>query len=245
MGLEMGFHGYFQLLIEIIVGFFALLGLTKIMGRSSIAESTPFDFVSVLVISEFFGNAIYDDKVDLAEMVFSIVSWGVLVIFIDFLTLKINKTRGVFESKPSILINNGIINRSELKRNKIDINRLQSLLREKNTFSFREVDHAVLEPNGKLSVIKKSNFDSLRRMDMNLPAISSSLPITLISDGVIIKRNLELLQKDSQWLTDELAVRGIHNVREVMVAEWRLEDGIYVQTIIPEVNKGKHESSTS
>lgn len=235
----MSFHGYQELTIELVVGFFALLTLTKIMGRASIAEATPFDFVSVLVISEFVGNAIYDDHIDVVEMLITSVIWGGLVISLDFLTLKINKTRGIFESKPSILINNGIINRTELKKNKIDINRLQTLLRDRNIFSLREVEHAILEPNGKVSVVKKSMYEPLRRMDMQMDPAPISLPFTLISDGVIIKRNLKQLGKSAEWLKDELKMHDIFDLRQVMIAEWRMEDGFYIQTYMPAHNKNK------
>lgn len=222
-------EGYLEITVELIVGFFALLILTKIIGRSSISEATPFDFVAALVLGEFVGGAIYDDQIHVGKILFVIVLWGILIVSIDFITLKFNRTRGLFESKPSILINNGVILRSSMKRHKLDMNRLQTLLREKDIFSIREIAYAILEPNGKISVIKMPLYDTVKRGDLDLPIKAADLPLTLISDGVIIKNNLNIIRKNTEWLDQELTMRGINNVRDVMIAEYTSEDGLYVQ----------------
>lgn len=223
--------GYLEITVELVVGFFALLVLTKVIGRSSISEATPFDFVAALVLGEFVGGAIYDDNIHLGKILFVIALWGILIYSIDFLTLKFNRLRGIFESKPSLLINNGVILRSSMKKNKIDVNRLQTLLREKNIFSIREVAFAILEPNGKLSVIKNPLFENVKRMDLDLPIKTAELPLTLISDGVLIKNNLDIIHKDENWLIGELQMRGIPSIREVMLAEYDAVNGLYVQPI--------------
>ncbi|GGE51433.1 DUF421 domain-containing protein [Pullulanibacillus camelliae] len=224
-------HTYFETTIELLLGFFALLILMKIMGRSSIAEATPFDFVATLVLGEFVGNALFSNDVDPWKMLYSIACWGLLILIIDFITLKINRTRSIFESNPSIVINNGVIDRAVMKKNKLDMNRLQSMLREKDIFSLREVEHAIIEPNGQISVIKKPIYDSANKGDLNLPIQSVSLPVTLISDGVLIKQNFSLIGKEPQWLESELEKRSIPSIRDVMFAEWRQEDGLFIQTI--------------
>jgi len=223
--------GYLEITVELIVGFFALLILTRIIGRSSISEATPFDFVAALVLGDFVGGAIYDGTIHSGKILFVVALWGTLIICIDFITLKFNRLRGIFESKPSILINNGVILRSAMKRNKMDMNRLQSLLREKNIFSFREVAYAILEPNGKISVIKTPLYETVKRGDLDLPIQSVDLPLTIISDGVLIKNNLEIIKKSEEWLNRELQMRGIASLREVMLAEWSAEGGLYVQPI--------------
>ena len=78
--------GYFEITIELVVGFFALLILTKVIGRSSISEATPFDFVAALVLGEFVGGAIYDDKIHIGKILFVIALWGALIYSIDIIT---------------------------------------------------------------------------------------------------------------------------------------------------------------
>ncbi|WEG11902.1 DUF421 domain-containing protein [Pullulanibacillus sp. KACC 23026] len=226
-------HEYIETTVELVVGFFALMLITKMLGRSSISQATPFDFVASLVLGEFVGGAIYDPKVDLFRIIYVVVIWGILIFLVDFIALKFNKSRGLIESVPAILIKNGIINRNVLKKHRLDINRLQSLLRDKDIFSFREVEHAILEPNGKINVIKRPMFDTVKKVDLDLPVQSVSIPVTLISDGVLIPNNLKQINRDSKWLEQELLNRSIKSIRDVMICEWRLEDGLYVQTIFP------------
>jgi len=224
-------HTYIETTIELLLGFFALLILMKLMGRSSITEATPFDFVSTLVLGEFVGNALFSNDVDPWKMLYSILCWGVLILIIDVITLKINRTRAIFESNPSIVINNGIIDRAVMKKNKLDMNRLQSMLREKDIFSLREVEYAIIEPNGQVSVIQKPIYDSVNKGDLNLSIQSISLPVTLISDGVLIKQNFTLIDKEPEWLENELEKRNISSIRDIMIAEWRQGDGLFIQTI--------------
>lgn len=226
-------HGYIETTVELIIGFISLMLITKMIGRSSISQATPFDFVASLVLGEFVGGAIYDPKIDIFRIVYVVIFWGALIYLVDFVALKYNKSRGIIESSPAVLINDGIINRNMLKKHKIDMNRLQSLLRDRGVFSMREVMHAILEPNGKINVIKKPMYDTVKKQDLDLPMTSVSIPVTLISDGVVLKNNLKQIEKDLFWLEKELTNRKIHNVRDVMIAEWRVEDGLFVQTIYP------------
>lgn len=217
--------------LELVVGFFALLLLTKVIGRSQIKEATPFDFVSSIVLGELVGNAIYDKGITIWQILFAVCLWGILIFIMKIIDLKIHKVRGVLENEPAIVINNGVINREQLKKAKMDMNQLQVLLRREKVFSIREVMHAVLEPNGAISVIKKPIFETPTKKDLNIPVTAVSLPVTLISDGILIKRNLDMIHKTEDWLNKELRTRSINSVKDVLLAEWRLEDGLFIQKI--------------
>lgn len=216
--------------VELSVGLFGLLLLTKVMGRASMSEATPFDFISMIVVGDFVSDAIYDPETHILKVLFAIFFWGVLIFLIDFVTLKLNASRSFFESQPAIVVSNGVIDRQSLKKNKVDMNHLQMLLRDRNVFSFREIDFAILEPNGKLSVIKKPEYDTPTRGDLKLPIRALSIPVTFISDGVVIKKNLEHAGKNEQWLFEELKRQSVNDPKEVMIAEWCKEDGLFVQT---------------
>ncbi|GGL45569.1 DUF421 domain-containing protein [Sporolactobacillus putidus] len=226
-------ESFLSIIVELTVGLFSLLLLTKVMGRASMSEATPFDFIAMIVVGDFVSDAIYDPEANIFKVLFAIMFWGILIFLIDFITLKFNRSRGFFESQPAIVISGGIVDRNVLKKNKVDMNHLQMLLRDRNVFSFREIEYAILEPNGKISVIKKPELDMVTRADLRLPGHTVSLPATFISDGVIIRRNLKKAGKTEQWLRDELKRKGIEDPKRVMIAEWRPEDGLFVQTIHP------------
>ncbi|WP_307728587.1 DUF421 domain-containing protein [Alkalicoccobacillus plakortidis] len=110
---------YGSLAIELVVGFFALLLLTKILGKNQLSQLSPFDFVSALVVGELVGNAIYDDEVGLMRVLCAIAIWGALIYLIELLTQKIRRTRSVLEGSPSIVIYKGKVKYEELKKNKL------------------------------------------------------------------------------------------------------------------------------
>jgi uncharacterized membrane protein YcaP (DUF421 family) len=224
-------HSFFSIAIELSVGLFALLILTKVMGRASLSESTPFDFISMIVVGDFVSDAIYDPETHIFKVIFAILFWGILIYIIDIVTLKFHQTRGFFESQPALVINKGKIDRNVMKKNRVDMNHLQMLLRDRDIFSFREIEFAILEPNGKVSVIRKPEYETTKRGDLDLANRSVSVPITLISDGVIINRNLDRFGKTEQWLISELKKQSIEDPKKVMIAEWRNEDGLFVQKI--------------
>lgn len=166
-----GVGNLLQTTLELTVGLFALLILTKVMGKTSFAQITPFDFISALILGELVGNAIYDNETKLGTILYSVLIWGVLLFIIEWSTQRFRKTRKFFEGNPSIIIQNGHLNRKEMKRNKLDMNQLQHLLRQKDAFSVREVAYAVLETDGQISVLKKQKYDQPTYEDFKLKKI--------------------------------------------------------------------------
>ncbi len=147
-----------QITIELLIGFFVLLIATKILGKTQISQLTPFDFISAIVLGELVGNSIYDPKIKVWSILYSVFVWVILIYTIEVITQKIRGTRKFFEGYPSIIIRNGKIDREQLSVNHLDINQLQQMLRQqKDIFSIREVEYMILEPNGNISVLKKVN----------------------------------------------------------------------------------------
>jgi uncharacterized membrane protein YcaP (DUF421 family) len=129
-----------------------------------------------------------------------------------------------------VLIRNGIIDYEALKKSRMTLNQLQSLLRQSETFSLREVAFCYLEANGSISVLKKSKYQKTTREDFQLPPQSVYVPITLIRDGKLLTDELRELGKDEEWLQRELRAYGVTSYQEVLIAEWLEGDGLFVQT---------------
>ncbi|WP_312095428.1 DUF421 domain-containing protein [Niallia sp.] len=219
-----------QIFGELIIGYFLLLLLTKILGKTQITQITTFDFVSVLVLGELVGNAMYDSKTGIKEITYSILLWGALIFITEFITQKFRKTRQLLEGKPSIVINKGKIDFNELKKNHLDINQLQHLLRSKDVFSLTECAYAILETDGTISVLKKSAFANPTKQDMHLPLDIMSLPISIILDGEIIKENLPRVGWNEEQLLQELQKQNIPSHKDILYAEWREGSPLYVQS---------------
>ena len=216
------------LTFKLFIGYFALFAFTKLMGKTQISQLTPFDFISSIVLGELLGNALYDNKVNLQIVLYAILIWGSLIYTTEVLGEKLIKWRGFFEGNPSILIRDGIIDRNQLKKNKMNINQLLNLMRHKDIFWLGDVKYAILEPDGSLSILKQSNSQNPTRQDLNLAPLEVYLPITLISDGNIMRENLKSTGYDRSWLMEKLRNQGINDEKEVFFAEWRQDLGLYI-----------------
>ncbi len=215
---------------ELVFGFIALLLFTKILGKTVITQVTTFDFVCVLVIGELVGNAMYDDNTGIKEILYAVIIWGFLIFLTEFLTQKFRRSRSLLEGKPSIIIQKGKIDYDELKKNHLDLNQLQHLLRSKDIFSIQECHYAILETDGTVNTIKKQAYTSPSRTEMQLNVQDSTLPLSLILDGEIIEENLTNVGWDEKKLNAELAQIGIHSPKTVLYAEWQEDAPLYVQS---------------
>lgn len=219
-----------QITIELFLGFFVLLIATKILGKTQISQLTPFDFISAIVLGELVGNTIYDPKIKIWSILYAVLVWVVLIYSIEVITQKFRGTRIFFEGSPSIIIRNGYIDRAQLSSNHLDINQLQQMLRQqKDIFSIREVEYMILEPNGNISVLKKSKYESPTINDLSLKHKPVYLPISLISDGKVVKDNLREAGFDEGWLYKQIKQKGITKFEDVLYAEWKTDDGFFCQ----------------
>jgi uncharacterized membrane protein YcaP (DUF421 family) len=216
------------LTIKVVVGFVTLFFIIIVTGRNSINQLTPFHLVFVLVLGDFFGNSIYEDQVGIYHFLYTVGLWTLLMLVVEFITQKKKSTRFLLVGNPSIIIRDGIIDRKMLKKNKLDVNQIMSILRQNNVFSVREVKYGILEPNGQISTLLKSKYQKPVKQDLNLPESQVDLPTTLIIDGEVIWDNLHQRGFDQQWLDNELTAHGFDNINDIFYADWRDSEGIHI-----------------
>ncbi|MFD2924127.1 YetF domain-containing protein [Halobacillus naozhouensis] len=215
---------------ELLVGFILLFIIVKFVGKKIISQITPFTFIASIVLGELLGNALYDHKIGVFYIIYSLSLWGVLLFLVEYLGQKFLPFRGVSEGKPSALIKNGVVDREKLKKNHMNLNQLQSLLRQSETFSIREVAFCYLEANGSISILKKTKYQKTTQGDFGMPVASVHVPVTLIRDGKILQDELADLGVDEAWLQTQLTAQGVYDPQSILIAEWLEEDGLFVQT---------------
>ncbi|GMX67426.1 hypothetical protein Elgi_66990 [Paenibacillus elgii] len=155
--------------------------------------------------------------------------WALLTIMIEQLSLKSPMIRVLLDGEPAIVIKNGKIQVKAMALSKLNMDDLSMLLRDKNVFSIREVDYAILEPNGKLSVLKKEEAESPTKKDLQLPIQKRLfLPTELIADGKIVKKNLKELQLNREWLEEQIKRLGAQSIQEVFFAELQSDGTIFL-----------------
>ncbi|URT72345.1 DUF421 domain-containing protein [Cytobacillus firmus] len=216
------------LTIKVIVGFVTLFFIIIITGRTSISQLTPFHLVFVLVLGDFLGNTIYENKVGIFHFLYAIGLWTLLMLGIEFLTLKNKSTRSLLLGDPNIIIRDGVMDRKLLKKNKLDVNQVLSILRQNQVFSVREVKYGILEANGQISILLQSKYQKPDKQDLSLLESSVYLPTALIIDGEVLRDNLHELGFDQQWLDNQLTTNGYDNVKRILYADWRENEGIHI-----------------
>ena len=215
--------------IKLVVGFISLFLVTRLLGKTQINQITPFDFVSAMVMGELFGNIIYDKEVNVFYAIYATGLWGVLILTTDYIAQKFLKTRSFLEGNPDVIIRNGIIDQKVMKKNMLDINTLLEMLRQKDVFTVRDVEYAILEASGTLSVLKKSAAQEVSRGDLQLPVRPVNLATAIIIDGEILWRDLENSGLNIKDLKEEIEKKGYKDVKEIFYAEWMEGKGLLIQ----------------
>jgi len=213
---------------ETIFGIIALFLVTKILGKTQIAQLTPFDFIAAIVLGELVGNALFDKKAGLFDIGYVIVLWGGLLYIIEMITQKFKRSRFLLEGKPAIIIHKGELIYEEMRKNKIDIGELQHLLRVKDVFAIQEVEYAILETNGDVSVVKKAAFQNPTKKDLNVFPTEPQMAITLITDGEVLKDNLEEAGVTLEWLEDEIKRQKYRSIKDIFYAEWMKDTKLFI-----------------
>lgn len=202
------------IIFRTVLFYFLVVIAYKIMGKREVGELGVFDFIISMLISQLIAICIENYK---DPIWFVIVPTLILVLFqivFSFLSLKSNKFRDILDGKESVIISNGKLNFSEMKKQKYNLNDLLLQLRDKGIRIIEEVDYAILETNGKLSVFQKQDDNN------------NVFPLPLVLDGVIEENNLKFINKTRKWLNNELNKKKI-NLDNIFYAFYK-DDDIYV-----------------
>ena len=182
----------------------------RIMGKKEIGELNIIDFIVTILMAEIAAIAIEKDEISLMRSIIPITSLVVLQLSLSYISLKSNKIRNILDGKPSVIINKGKIVFSEMSKIKYTLDDLLSQLREKGIKSIEEVDYAVLENNGQLSVFQNEK----------------EYPFPIIMDGEVDYKILKEIGKSKKWL-DKLLKDSKIDVKNVFYAFYR-NDKTYI-----------------
>lgn len=182
----------YRIMFRTVFFYFFILICYKIMGKKEIGELDIIDFVISLLLSQIIAISIENYKEPFLYAFVPIIILVTLQVILSFISLKNFKIRKLLDGRESVIINKGILNIKEMIKQRYSLNDLLLQLRENNIRTIEEVDYAVLENNGKLSVFKKDDKDK------------DIFPLPIIVDGNIEKSNLKLINKNIDWLNNTL-----------------------------------------
>lgn len=219
---------YLEVFFRSILSFFALLVLVRLMGKQQMAELTFFDYVVGITIGSIASTLSVQVNESTLGTLLGLAIWTVLPIILTYLSLKNVWIRKVVEGEPVVVVENGKIREEQLRRVGISTDNLLSLLRTKNAFSVADVEFALFEPNGELSVQKKSQKQPIAPSDLNLPTQYDGLPTNLVLDGVLLDDALHSLSLSKAWLQHQLNKQNVQNISDVSLAQLDTKGNLYV-----------------
>lgn len=206
-----------------------LLILTRLLGKKQMSQLTYFNYITGVTMGSVAGDFISEVNMPVVDALASLIAICILTELNSFIALKSTFYRKVMDGDDIILIKKGKIIKPALKSCRMSVNILLMLLRQSNTFSVEEVEYAILETNGSLSVMKRQQAQPIIKSDLDIKAEKiKNLPREVISDGKIMKVNLKELNKDEEWLKNELRKNNIESVKDVFYAEVRSDGTLYI-----------------
>ncbi|MGE5578093.1 MAG: YetF domain-containing protein [Syntrophothermus sp.] len=214
--------------LRIILIYFVALVLVRFLGKRELGKLTPFDFVVIIALGEVIAAPFIDDKIKLSNVILALALLVALQLFVSWVSLKSEKIRTFFGLKPTIIIQNGKIVEKNMKKLKYNMGDLLEQLRQKNLFNIADVEFAVLETSGQLSVIPKSQNRPVTPKDLGIPTQYEGIPTVLITDGHIAQQNLAQVGLTEAWLRRELAKQGVQKVEDVLLASLDTEGKLFL-----------------
>ncbi len=206
--------GIFRTIVLFIV---VVIGL-RLMGKKQIGQLQPYELVIVIMLSALAAIPMEDTGIPLFSGLFPIITLLLAEVALSYISLKSERARGIICGTPSVLIENGKIVEQELSRIRYNINDLLEQLRAKNMPNIADVEFAILETSGQLSVIPKSQKRPLVPADLKVETSYEGLPTTLVIDGHVLRQNLQKMNLSIGWLKSELKKFGVEHFKEVLFA---------------------------
>ncbi|MCM0649637.1 DUF421 domain-containing protein [Clostridium swellfunianum] len=224
-------------LVRSIIGFFSLLIFAKLLGKEQISQLTFFDYVLGITIGSIAATLTTDLSSRAWPHFVGLLGWCVLGYLMEYITMKWRYAAKYIEGEPTIVIMNGKIMESTLKKTKYRASDVMELLRNKDIFDLTQVDFAIIEPNGQLSVLRKPEYEPLTAMDISIKKNSSGISTELIYDGILFEENLRQLNKDRKWLLNQLKTHGIKDISEVFLATLNPAGSLYIDKYEDHIKK--------
>lgn len=217
-----------EIIIRTFVAFISLWLFISFLGKQAIAQSTNHGFITAVILGTIAGNMAFNVKIESSLFAIALIMLGGIAFIMTKLSLKSQKARKWIVGTPTVVIENGKILEDNMKKLKYTLDSLNHHLRVKDIFNIEEVEYAVLEVNGTLSVLKKGKYLPVTKADLSLDTSNQQkLPVEVIMDGEIMEDNLIQNELTKEWLLKELYFRK-KELSDVFYAVISSKNSLYI-----------------
>lgn len=231
--LNTNFIELFDVTIRALLSIVTLFFITKLIGKKQVSELSLFDYVIGITIGNFAAEMTINLDSQEANGILAVIIFGIVSYVVSKIAMKSIKMRRYFIGVPTMIIQNGKILYEPLKKMKMDINELLEQCRMNGFFDISQIEYAILEASGDLSILPNAKYRPITPSDMNIKVKKEGLCANVVIDSNIMIENLLNINKDVKWLKRELKSRGYKNLDNILLVtvnnDYKLE--IYEKNI--------------
>ena len=226
--MNVNFSELFDVTIRAISSLITLFLVTKMLGKKQVSQLSLFDYVIGISIGNFAAEMTINLESKEINGIWAVVLFGLFAYLVSYLTMKSIVLRRFFMGTPTVIIQNGKILENNLKKVKFDINDMLEEIRNAGYFDVSQVEYAIMEANGKFSILPKSDYRPITPKDMKIKVEKEGLCSNVIIDGKIMHNNLNNINKDEKWLNKQLKIKGYSDISKILLATIDISEKIVI-----------------
>ena len=207
---------FFKVILTSVLSAVALFIIAKFMGHKQMSQLDFFDYITGITIGSIAAELATELEKPWKPLV-AMVVYGVVAVLLTLIASKFPKTRKFINGTPTIIINNGKIYRKNMKKAKLDLTEFMVLCRQKGFFNLDDIQTAIFEYNGKLTVLPKAYKRPANPEDLNLSPNPEYISTEVIMDGRVLDENLKRMGLDHIWLEKQIKEQGFKNSKEIIL----------------------------
>lgn len=212
-----------------IIIYLCVLIVIRLMGKRQVGEMQPFEFVITLIIADLACVPMSELAIPLLHGIVPILTLLILHFFICVMARKFMFARYILTGRPAIVISPKGINYRELRALNMTLDDLMELLRGCDVFRLSDIAYAIIETNGNLCVIKKSQVETPTREDLKIKSSPASLPVNIIMDGCLMKENVKMAGIDDKFIQKCIEKADIKRVKDVLLMTLDANGEVFIQ----------------
>lgn len=232
--MDINFIEVLDVIMRSLISLILLFLVTKLLGKKQVSQLSVFDYVIGISIGNFAAEMTTDLEIPYINGLISVFIFGLVAYLVSVLTMKSIKLRRFFMGAPTMIIQNGKILIDNMRKVKLDINDLLEQCRVNGYFDIGEIEYALMEANGNLSILPKGENQPVTIKDMNLKVKKQGLVANLVIDGKVMPNNIKNIKKDENWLRKELKVKGYEDLENIILVTFDINEKL----VIYEKNSG-------
>ncbi|MDI6600598.1 MAG: DUF421 domain-containing protein [Thermoanaerobacteraceae bacterium] len=212
-----------------LILYFLVVIVMRIMGKQQIGELQPYELVVAVMIADLGAVPMQNTGIPLLAGIIPILTLLISQLALSYISMKSIRGRELICGTPTILIEKGKLLEDQMRKERYNINDLLEALRNQGYYNIADVEYAILETNGTLSVIPKVEKRPVTPQDLNLKPPYEGLPLPVVIDGTVDFKTLKEANKDFTWLKGQLKAFGISDVSDVLLASIDSNGNLFVQ----------------